>query len=182
MRPQSSSTCSHIAKIFDLLAVKHVLYICVRDGNFPECVICDTIQHAVYDGYFPECAIRDNARTIYMIQLYQINLMQFWTYQIVSIAANRLTNQMKHAKDTCAHFKRPFWRLQGGGLGRPSQGVPVPLFPWNNLVCSPDPQKPKFCFLVFPVPQCCLCSPVPFKNWPEINAPFPQFPKPLGGR
>ena len=53
----------------------------------------------------------------------------------------------------------------------------VPLFPKNR----------KFCFLMFPVPQYCLLSPVPLKIWPlfpcspKINTLFPCSPKPLGG-
>ena len=68
---------------------------------------------------------------------------------------------------------------------RPFQGVPVPLFPWNKLACSPVPQKSKICFM-FPVPEYCLCSPVPLKIWPlfpcfpEINTLFPLFPKTPG--
>ena len=38
-------------------------------------------------------------------------------------------------------------------------GVPVPLFGRNKLACSPVPQKSKNCFLMFPGPQYCLCSP-----------------------
>ena len=71
---------------------------------------------------------------------------------------------------------------------RPSQGggVPVPLFPLNKLACSHVPQKSKICFLMFPVPQYCLCSPVPLKIWPlfpcspEINALFPLLTKTPG--
>ena len=62
----------------------------------------------------------------------------------------------------------------------PPRGVPGPLFPWNKLACSHVPKKLKMCcFLMFPVPQYCLCSPVPIKIWPlfpcspEINALFP---------
>ena len=53
----------------------------------------------------------------------------------------------------------------------------VPLFPKN---------RKKKCFLMFPVPQYCLCSPVPLKIWhlfpcsPEINTLFPLFPKTPG--
>ena len=71
-------------------------------------------------------------------------------------------------------------------LVRPSRGGPVPLFPRNKLTYSPVPQKSKICYLIFPVPQYCLCSPVPLKIWPffpcspEINALFPLFPKTHG--
>ena len=65
---------------------------------------------------------------------------------------------------------------------RPSQGVPVPLFPLNKSACSPVPQKLKKCFLMFPVPQYCLCSPVPLKIWPLFPwNKCPCSPKPLGG-
>ena len=66
------------------------------------------------------------------------------------------------------------------------EGGPVPLFPWNKLACSPVPQKSKICFLMFPVLQYCLCSPIPLKIWPlfpcspEINTLFPMFPKTPG--
>ena len=77
-------------------------------------------------------------------------------------------------------------------LPRPSQGrgggggVPVSLFPWNKLACSPVPQNSKICSLMFPVPHYCLCSPVPLKILPlfpcspEINTLFPLFPKTPG--
>ena len=49
----------------------------------------------------------------------------------------------------------------------------VPIFP-----CSPEikwlvPMFPKTCFLMFPVPQYCLCPPVPLKIWPL----FPCYPE-----
>ena len=61
----------------------------------------------------------------------------------------------------------------------PPRGVPVPLFPWNKLARSPVPQKSKICLLMIPVPQYCLCSPVPLKIWPlfpcspEIKSQMP---------
>ena len=66
-------------------------------------------------------------------------------------------------------------------------GVHVPLFPWNNLACSPVPQNSKICVLMFTIPQYCLCTPVLLKIWPlfpcsyEINAIFRCSPKLLGG-
>ena len=48
-------------------------------------------------------------------------------------------------------------------ITRSSRGVPVALFPWNKLACSLVSQKWKNCFLMFPVPQYRLCSPVPLK-------------------
>ena len=68
------------------------------------------------------------------------------------------------------------------GQWGPPRGVPVPLFPWNKLACSPVPQKSKICFLMLPVPQYCLCSPVPLKIWPLFPwnkcpvCPVPQNP------
>ena len=60
-------------------------------------------------------------------------------------------------------------------------GVPDPLFPLNKLTCSPVPQKSKICFLMFSVPQYCLCflftskfglsSPVPLKFMPFSSVP-----------
>ena len=73
-----------------------------------------------------------------------------------------------------------YWGPPRGG------GVPVPLFPWNKLACSLVPQISKIWFCMFPVPQYCLCSPVPLKIWPlflcspEINALVPLFPKTPG--
>ena len=77
------------------------------------------------------------------------------------------------------------WMLwHKGGPPRGGGGVPVPLFPWNKLACSPVPEIWKIWFSMFPVPQYCPCSPVPLKIWPlfpcspKINAlvPVPQNP------
>ena len=62
-------------------------------------------------------------------------------------------------------------------------GVPVPLFPWNKLACSPVPKKSKICFLMLPVPKYCFVPLFPSKFGlcsPEINALFPLFPKTPG--
>ena len=61
-----------------------------------------------------------------------------------------------------------------------NEALPVPLFPWNKLACYPVPQKSKICFLMFPVPQYCLCSPqnltfVPLFPWNKYPfSPVPQ--------
>ena len=68
--------------------------------------------------------------------------------------------------------------LPGGGVG-----YLFPCSPEINWLVSP---KSKICFLMFPVPQYFLCSPVPLKIWPlfpcspEINTIFPCSPKSLG--
>ena len=68
-------------------------------------------------------------------------------------------------------------RWGGGGVWGE---VPVPLFPWYKLACSPVPPKSKNCFLMFPDPQYCLCSRVPLKIWPSFpwnKYPFPPVPQ-----
>ena len=70
--------------------------------------------------------------------------------------------------------------LPGGGGGTCS------FVPWKNDIfpCSP---KSKSWFSMFPVPQYCLCSPVPFifrllfPRSPELNCLIPLFPKTPGG-
>ena len=89
----------------------------------------------------------------------------------------------------CHNFQRPkgpfnrcLMAMDIPQLWGPPRGVPVPLFPWNKLACSPVPPKSKICFLMFPVPQYCLCSPVLLKIWPLFPwnkcpvSPVPQNP------
>ena len=70
------------------------------------------------------------------------------------------------------------WGPPGG------RGGTCSLVPRNKLARSPVPQKLKICFLKFPVPQYCLCSPkifafVPLFPWNKY--PFSPVPQNLGG-
>ena len=60
---------------------------------------------------------------------------------------------------------------------RPSQGVPVPFFPWNKLLCSPVPQSQNLDFLCSLLPK--ISSPhfYTFVPWNKC----PCSPKTLGG-
>ena len=84
-------------------------------------------------------------------------------------------------------FEHVLTRASVTHLWGPPLGGTCSLVPWNKLACSPAPQKSKICCcFLFPVPQYCLCSPVPLKIWPlfpcspEINTLFPLFPKTPG--
>ena len=81
------------------------------------------------------------------------------------------TGQFRKDNVTC--FQGKYKGPPGGSLFPCSSEINwlVPLFP----------KKSKICFLMFPVPQYCLCSPVPLKIWPlfpcspEINTHFRLF-------
>ena len=72
---------------------------------------------------------------------------------------------------------RPSQGLGGGG------GIPVPLFPWNKLACSPVPQKIENLFSYVPcspIVSLFPCSPqnltfVPLFPWNKY--PFPPVPQ-----
>ena len=69
----------------------------------------------------------------------------------------------------------------------PGGGVPFPLLPWKKSAFFPCSLKSKIWFSIFPVPQNCICSPVPFSFFtfvplfPWKMALCPCSPKSLGG-
>ena len=84
---------------------------------------------------------------------------------------------MQSESNTCIKPRTYIEALPGGYL--------FPCSPEINWLVLLFPKNRKFVFM-FPVPQYCLCSPVPLEIWPmlpcspEINALFPLFPKTPG--
>ena len=74
----------------------------------------------------------------------------------------------------CQHYNLLTYLCKGRGKQcgpmRPSRGT-----------CSPVPQKSKICFLMFPVPQYCHCSPQNLAFVPLKKNLSPCFSKPLAG-
>ena len=76
------------------------------------------------------------------------------------------------------------WKLER--LWDPPRGITNPLFPWKKIGLFPCSQRVENCFLMFHVPQYCLCTLFHskfdlFSLFPWYKCHFACFPKPLGG-